>query len=81
MLIWNAKVAFVAKTASFVYTAPGQDPVPIASREQIDMIMAACSTIDAATWLKSIYATRYHKQSFYPSLMPPEETYGPCKVS
>ena len=43
------------------------------------MIMAACSTIDAATWLKSPDATRFHKQSFYPSLTPPEETYGPCK--
>ena len=78
-LVWNLKVAFVEKSASFVYTAANQDPVPITSREQIDMIMCQYSNLDARTWLQHPDCSRFHKQSFYPSLTPPEETYGPCK--
>ena len=75
--VWNAKVAFVEKTASFVYTADGGFvPVPIASREQIDMIMSKFSQISAQTWLKQPSCNRYHQQSFYPSLTPPEAQYG-----
>jgi hypothetical protein len=33
--IWNRYVAFVEKTSSFVYTAEGFDPVPVANRETV----------------------------------------------
>ena len=74
---WNAHVAYITCTHSYMWLAADGPAVPIASDTGISNNMAKYSLLPLKNWLQHPDQNRYDRVGFFPSLTPTPEQLSP----
>ena len=73
-------MAYVESGSVYIYTAPGREPVQIASDRSITNTMSGYITLSLTEWLRHPACQRYHDIGFFPKLDPTPEQFDPRDI-